>query len=121
MTTINKAGVFNRGLPVTYDSGWTSVANNNAYNFDHNLGATGDNLLVCIFVKDASDRIFQIPAGYSNSSTKEVGPTIYHKSTNTLQVATGNDGIYSYDNTDMGSTVTLLVTGFYRIKILKLV
>lgn len=107
------------GIKSHYDSGWTSVSNNSRYDFTHNLGLTGDQMLVMVFVRDASNRIFQIPAGYSNSTSNEVGPTIYHKSTNVLQIATGNDGIYAYDNTELSGSVTLLVSGEYRIKIMK--
>jgi len=107
------------GIKSHYDSGWTSVSNNNRYDFTHNLGLTGDQMLVMVFVRDASNRIFQIPSGYSNNTTNEVGPSIYHKSTNVVQIATGNDGIYAYDNTELSNTVTLLVSGEYRVKIMK--
>ena len=107
------------GIKSSYDSGWTSVSNNSRYDFTHNLGLTGDQMLVMVFVRDASNRIFQIPAGYSNSTGNEVGPTIYHKSTNVLQIATGNDGIYAYDNTELSGSVTRIVSGEYRIKVMK--
>ena len=107
------------GIKSSYDSGWVSVSNNNSYDFTHNLGVTGDQMLLMVFVRDESNRIFQIPSGYSNSTSNEVGPSIYHKSTNVVQIATGNDGIYSYDNTELSSTVTRLTSGSYRIKIMK--
>jgi hypothetical protein len=115
MLTFKHAG----GIKSHYDSGWTSVSNNNSYDFTHNLGLTGDQMLVMVFVRDASNRIFQIPSGYSNNTTNEVGPSIYHKSTNVVQIATGNDGIYAYDNTELSGSVTRLTSGEYRVKIMK--
>ena len=108
---------FQAGVNSAYSSDWIAVINNNRYDFTHNLGLAGDNLIVTVFIKDSSGRIFQIPAGYSNSTSNEVGPSIYHKSTNIVQIATGNDGIYAYDNTELSSSVTLITSGSIKVKI----
>lgn len=113
-----------QGIQSQYDSGWVAATNNSNQSFTHNLGTslgvTAEEMVVTIWIKDGSGRIFQCPTGYGASTTNETDITIWHQTNDVLQLGFGHDGIYAYDNTTLGSTVTLVVSGEVRVKIMVL-
>ena len=89
-----------------YDSGWVAVETDKDYTFKHHLGSKV--LVLQWYLKDTSDRVFWIGADtYGNTlgGDYESGLSVYMMSNNAINVGTGNDTIFTHDNTILGHSV----------------
>jgi hypothetical protein len=101
------------GLKPHYDSDWVSVSAGNDYDFTHNLGTKM--LIMQIYFKDASDRIFSINSTLIEYDTTDTGIFVYMESTNKINIGTSNANVYAYDNTSLGASFTEVASGTLRI------
>ena len=112
----------NFGIRPNFDSDWTTIANNQTYEFNHGLGTKF--LMMEIFFKDgtaSTDRIFNWTNHSSDNvfdgSSEDSGNTIYMKDNDTIVVGTGNYYVFVHDNavTSFGGTAQRVTSGQIRI------
>mgnify|MGYP003132807343 CR=1 FL=1 len=100
-----------------YDSGWVAVANNNNYDFNHNLNSKI--LSLNIYLKDSSGNILLLGSDSYQylGGDYESGISVYMETDNKVNIGTGNDAIYVHDNTALGGSVTSnkITSGHIRI------
>lgn len=108
-----------------YDSGWVTVTNGNNtthYDFTHNLHTKI--LLTQCYLKDTtnSDRIFNVSTQFMDTiyGGDDISLSFYHETINNIAVCTGNDYIFSYDNTPHSATGVRLASADIRILAWKL-
>jgi hypothetical protein len=102
-----------RKLAPDYDSGWVAVTSASTHVLTHNLGSKF--LRLDMYLRDGSGNIFALPTGYSSVSTVETDVSIFMKTTNTIELGFGNDGIYAHDNTSLSGTVVAVTSGDVRV------
>jgi len=109
-----------------YDSGWVYIStgsgsNGNNYDFSHGLGSKF--IMMQAYIKGDSsntDEIFSVSNAFTainddNSTLSML--TFYMKDNNTVNVGTGNQYVFSVDNTDAstGQSFTAWEDGYLRL------
>jgi hypothetical protein len=102
-----------RKLAADYDSGWVAVTSASTHVLTHNLDSKF--LRLDMYLRDGSGNIFALPTGYGASSSVETDVAIFMKTTNTIELGFGNDGIYAHDNTSLSGTVVAVTSGDVRV------
>lgn len=109
-----------RILRPDYDSGWSTVtygSNTTHYDFTHNLNSKM--LLTQCYLKDTanSNLIFNISTNFTDTiyDTTDTALIFYHETVNNIAVCTGNNYIFSYDNTPISDTGVQLTSADIRI------
>ena len=100
-----------------YESDWTNVTKNSTYDFTHNLETQTFKLLQLIF-KDDSDRIFYPAAGQHEDGSNDKGIYAYARTTNIMEVSTGADAVYMYQNFAIGDDFDV-EDGFIKLMLWK--
>ena len=100
-----------------YDSGWTSASAGNRYYFTHGLGSYMLN--VTVFIKDNNGNIFNASAGagvgLDYGGDYEGGMTVYMYTNAQIQVAFGNDAMFTHDNTNLSTSYSKITSGEIRV------
>tara|TARA_R110000824_G_scaffold95302_4_gene229254 strand:- start:4543 stop:5199 length:657 start_codon:yes stop_codon:yes gene_type:complete len=104
--------------PPDYESDWTDITNGQNYDFTHNLG-TKIFRHFHIILKDDSDRVFYPGIATSEHGTTDSAIYAYAKSDSVMEIATGNDWLYEYDNTTLNSAMQRFSDGWIKLMIWK--
>ena len=100
-----------------YDSGWISASVGNRYTFTHGLASYM--LDVTVFIKDNDGNIFNASAGsgvgLDYGGDYEGGMTVYMATNAQIQIAFGNDAMFTHDNTTISSSFTKITSGEIRV------
>jgi len=108
-----------------HDSGWVTVTKGSSttvYNVNHNLNS--QLLLVHGYLNDTTNnRMFSLHSGvydYFSANANEVGLWFHLKDNNNIDICTGNDYVYIYDNTSASATSVKLTSADVRLFIWKI-
>ena len=111
-----------------YDSGWVWIekqaAVGNKYELTHNLNSKM--LLSHAYFKFADDAavgpgaVFNITSCFIEEGTDDTTLSLYMKTNDILEVATGNEHVFLHDNTSLSDDMIVADEGWFRIFLWKL-